>query len=64
MNRSEVTEAVKSQRNRYAAMLAVIEASDDAPNDPRIWTLIEDGAQFGLDLMIEVCTAKGACSAT
>ena len=55
MDTHELTEAVKSQRNRYAAMLAVIEKSDDPPNDPRIWTLIEDGAQFGLELMMDVC---------
>lgn len=61
MDRKGVTEAVTSQRNRYAAMLAVIEMSEDPTSDPRIWTLVEDGAQFGLDLMTEVCAVEGAC---
>jgi len=60
MDKAELVEAVKSQRNRYAATLAVIDASTDPLNDPRVWTLVEDGAEFGRHLMIDVCAEEQA----
>jgi len=58
MDQHELIEAVKSQRNRYAAMLVVIQNSANPVEDPCVWTLVEDGAEFGRHLMIDVCAVE------
>ena len=55
MDTKELKDAIQSQQNRYAAMLAIISVSSDPMNDPRLWTLIEDSAEFARHLMIDVC---------
>jgi len=55
MDTKELREAIQSQQNRYAAMLAILSVSTDPMNDPRIWILIEDSAEFARHLMIDVC---------
>lgn len=58
MDTKELQEAIHSQRNRYAGMLAIFSVSDDPLNDPRLWTLIEDAAEFARHLMIDVCEVR------
>jgi hypothetical protein len=58
MDNKELEEAVKSQRNRYAALLVVIQNSANPVEDPCVWTLIEDGAEFGLHLVTDVCAVE------
>ena len=64
MDTKELREAIQSQHNRCAAMLAIFSVSLDPMNDPRIWTLIEDSAEFARHLMIDVCEVKNEKEAT
>jgi len=64
MDTKELREAMQSQHNRYAAMLAIFSVSLDPMNDPRIWTLIENSAEFARHLMIDVCEVKNEKEAT
>ena len=56
MTRNEFLEAIKSQRNRYNALYELALHCIDIENPPAyLYTLTEDAAEFGLQLMTDFC---------
>ena len=64
MDKQEYIEAIKSQVNRYNALLLVAGAVTDPLSDGRCLTLTEDACEFARHLMIDVCEVTNEKEAT
>lgn len=65
MTNHDIKEAIISQINRYQTALLIFNCAPplNPLEDPRLWTEMEDCAEFGMELVKEVCIKEEDASA-